>query len=241
MSTFKEILTIITFKFRGAFYCRIREELKNLLKSHTEKLIILDVGGRNSPYTCGLSGQYIVSDLIRESDIQHQLGLGITDNIFKNLTSHRSNIKEVVFDDMTKTKFLPNSFDGVIAIEVIEHIREDEVFIKNIYSILKPGGFLILTTPNGDVIPRNNPDHVRHYRLEELKGKLSKSFANITISYIVPLTRAHTISLSPWSYRRPFRTIKTMMNGYINFKQSKKNIQNKNNSVYLLARAQKMV
>ncbi len=41
-----------------------------------------------------------------------------------------------------------NEFDVVIAAEVIEHIVSTEDFLANCYSVLKPDGILILTTPN---------------------------------------------------------------------------------------------
>lgn len=42
-------------------------------------------------------------------------------------------------------------YDVVISQEVIEHIEEQEKYIEVCYNILKPGGYLILTTPNKTV------------------------------------------------------------------------------------------
>jgi len=41
-----------------------------------------------------------------------------------------------------------NSTDLVIALEVIEHLFDTDFFLTEIYRILKPGGLLILSTPN---------------------------------------------------------------------------------------------
>ena len=45
--------------------------------------------------------------------------------------------------------FMPNSFDYIVSISVIEHVNTKEVadFLKSIYSILRPTGELILTFP----------------------------------------------------------------------------------------------
>lgn len=42
-------------------------------------------------------------------------------------------------------------YDIVVSSEVIEHIQQKEMYVDTIMHILKPGGFLILTTPNGRV------------------------------------------------------------------------------------------
>lgn len=44
--------------------------------------------------------------------------------------------------------FEDNFFDACIAAEVIEHIMDTDFFMKEIKRILKPGGSLILSTPN---------------------------------------------------------------------------------------------
>jgi 2-polyprenyl-3-methyl-5-hydroxy-6-metoxy-1,4-benzoquinol methylase len=43
-------------------------------------------------------------------------------------------------------------FDLITGIDIIEHMRKDEVmqFLKNCYNALKPGGRIILQTPNAD-------------------------------------------------------------------------------------------
>ena len=42
--------------------------------------------------------------------------------------------------------FGPNSFDVVISTEVLEHIKDWRAVIDNIKTIVKPGGFVYLTT-----------------------------------------------------------------------------------------------
>jgi|SRR5215217_3098466 len=41
-----------------------------------------------------------------------------------------------------------NEFDLVVAIEVIEHLRDPRHFISNCLKVLKPNGYLLLTSPN---------------------------------------------------------------------------------------------
>lgn len=42
----------------------------------------------------------------------------------------------------------PESFDTVVMSEVIEHLFSPELVLKKIWTVLKPGGSLIVTTPN---------------------------------------------------------------------------------------------
>lgn len=48
--------------------------------------------------------------------------------------------KEIPFED--------GLFDVVVAAEIIEHLRDTDRFLEEIYRVLKPEGFLVLTTPN---------------------------------------------------------------------------------------------
>ncbi|HEU4873267.1 MAG TPA: class I SAM-dependent methyltransferase [Pyrinomonadaceae bacterium] len=41
-----------------------------------------------------------------------------------------------------------NQFDLVVAVEVIEHLRDSRHFISNCLKVLKPNGYLLLTSPN---------------------------------------------------------------------------------------------
>ena len=41
-------------------------------------------------------------------------------------------------------------FDGITATEIIEHLENPRHFLRQCFSVLKPGGYLILTTPNVD-------------------------------------------------------------------------------------------
>ena len=41
-------------------------------------------------------------------------------------------------------------FDCVISIDVLEHLRQDQPFLKELKRVLKPGGKAVITVPNGD-------------------------------------------------------------------------------------------
>ena len=71
------------------------------------------------------------------------------------------------------------SFDFVIMFQVIEHIRDDFKMVKEIVRVLRPGGKLIISTPNRRMSLTRNPWHVREYTADEFKNLLRSYFSEV--------------------------------------------------------------
>lgn len=69
-----------------------------------------------------------------------------------------------------------NTFDYIVTFQVIEHIENDDLFIKEAHRVLKPGGKLLLTTVNKTFSLTRNPWHVREYYADGLKTLMGKYF-----------------------------------------------------------------
>lgn len=69
-----------------------------------------------------------------------------------------------------------NSFDFIVTFQVIEHIENDDLFIKEAHRVLKPGGKLLLTTVNKTFSLTRNPWHVREYVADELRSLMARYF-----------------------------------------------------------------
>lgn len=77
--------------------------------------------------------------------------------------------------------FAAESFDCVITFQVIEHIRRDLDFVAEAARVLRPGGLLVLTTPNAPMSLTRNPWHVREYTADQLRNLLGSRFAEVEI------------------------------------------------------------
>jgi 2-polyprenyl-3-methyl-5-hydroxy-6-metoxy-1,4-benzoquinol methylase len=77
-----------------------------------------------------------------------------------------------------------NTYDMVVTFQVIEHIENDQLFLKEIHRVLKPGGIAYVTTPNRKLSLSRNPWHVREYLAEELKKLGEKFFTSVDMKGI---------------------------------------------------------
>ncbi len=68
-----------------------------------------------------------------------------------------------------------NSVDFAVSLAVIEHLRDPENFLSEIFRCLKPGGLVYLSTPNFQLDWKNfynDPTHVRPYTPKSLEQLL---------------------------------------------------------------------
>jgi SAM-dependent methyltransferase len=94
--------------------------------------------------------------------------------------------RHLVQGDMNDPPFLDGSFDAVICSEVIEHIPRERVRLERLVRLLRPGGLLIVGTPDygrrrwralewvyGKVLPGGYADeHINPYTYSELREQL---------------------------------------------------------------------
>lgn len=76
-------------------------------------------------------------------------------------------------------KFDSESFDYVISFQVIEHIKHDDEFVKEVSRVLRKGGKFIVSTPNAPMSLTRNPWHIREYTELQLCQLLALGFTHI--------------------------------------------------------------
>lgn len=207
--------------FLPPLYRRVRRLLAEVVThANARDLDLLDVGGRKSHYTIGLPVRVTVTELPRATSVQHEWNLGLTEEAMSRMYARRTNVRDILFDDMTRTRLSPFSFDIVVSVEVLEHVEEDLRFVENVCRVLRRGGVFVMTTPNGDYIPPTHPDHKRHYRRADLETLLREFFEDVRVEYSIVGGRSRSLGLRPWSVRRPWRTALSMAGNLVNAIQS---------------------
>ena len=227
--------------FLPPLYKQVRSRLRDEVNRYASPPVILDVGGRKSPYTIGIKGSITIIDLPRNTELQAALHLGINEKIVGDLKRRRSNVEQFIFGDMTNSDLQSESFDLVVSVEVLEHVEADEKFVGEVARVLKPGGRFIMTTPNGDFVQNRNPDHKRHYKKEQLSELLNRHFQKVDIEYAIAGGYYRKLGLRSWSVSRPIQTVSSIFGNLVNSVQSSdKNIGKKAHGTHhLFAVAQK--
>ena len=90
-----------------------------------------------------------------------------------NLRFTEANILSLPFEAAT--------FDAVICFETLEHVAEHKSALAELKRVLKPEGFLIISTPNREEYSErrefSNPFHVKELTIEEFRQLISQHFA----------------------------------------------------------------
>jgi ubiquinone/menaquinone biosynthesis C-methylase UbiE len=105
---------------------------------------------------------------------------------------------EALLGDATAIPIPNESVDLVVSFETIEHIHDPLAFVGECIRVLRPGGQMILSTPNRDIYRKRCPDnqfHVSEMTFSEFDDIFSRYFQRIEYFTQHPFTAAH------WSRR----------------------------------------
>lgn len=223
-----EFMRWLTFFLMPTHLVTVRNDIKRLLKTTKGlkgKSSVLDVGGRKSPYTINLPAAITLLDVPQREGTTELLNLGFTDRVLTSIKEKRSNISDILIQDMTQSELQEASYDAVICVEVIEHVEADALFVNNIAKVIKTGGWAYFTTPNGDYIknegPDKNPDHIRHYTKAELERLLKRYFATVEVHYAVKTGKYRVQGLRGYQLHKPLAALNTMFSNIWNRFESK--------------------
>jgi 2-polyprenyl-3-methyl-5-hydroxy-6-metoxy-1,4-benzoquinol methylase len=131
---------------------------------------VLDVG-------CG-SGKFV--QYLRQKNIK-AFGLEPADPLFNNFLADKKHFYKLTLGDYLKTN--PAQLYGLITvIDVIEHVRHPDTLLQDASKLLKPGGILIISTP--DVSST----------LARITGKYWHFYNKYHLSYLSRITITNTAS-----------------------------------------------
>ncbi|MFC2040945.1 class I SAM-dependent methyltransferase [Chloroflexota bacterium] len=120
----------------------------------------------------GCSSGYFTRRLLDKAQEVH--GIDINE---KHIQMARSKYPEIDFRVSTATHlpYEDNLFDVLVMLEVYEHIEDERKVIEEIFRVLKPGGVLILSTPNRGIFEVLDPYNMKM----RLKGSAPRLFSII--------------------------------------------------------------
>jgi len=92
----------------------------------------------------------------------------------ENLEYRHGNATSIPLED--------NAVDVVVSFETIEHLSEHELFLQEIKRVLKPGGLLIISSPDREVYTDqsgfNNPFHEKELNRKEFEALVGDHFSH---------------------------------------------------------------
>jgi 2-polyprenyl-3-methyl-5-hydroxy-6-metoxy-1,4-benzoquinol methylase len=101
----------------------------------------------------------------------------ILENKFNLSSDHVLNI-DIAHPDFEKTySSLLSTFDSVFALNVVEHIKDDDLAIKNMLSLLKPGGEMTILVPAYQTLYNDidlSLEHFKRYNKKTLSALMGK-------------------------------------------------------------------
>lgn len=108
----------------------------------------------------------------KRSSVSEVVGVDISEEaiVYANKTYYHPKVSYIEGNATDQTlPHLLGSFDTIVSFETLEHFEDEEVFLHNVYTCLRPGGTLIISTPfgQGRNLPTQEPFHVHQLTEEE--------------------------------------------------------------------------
>jgi len=103
----------------------------------------------------------------------------ISSDITKENLGEHNLAKTKMIINAEKMPFADGEISQVIILDVLEHIKKDEVAVKEISRVMKSRGFLVVCVPNDTVLSYLNPvryvQHERHYSIKRITSLLERN------------------------------------------------------------------
>lgn len=114
-------------------------------------------------------------------------GCDISAEAVQHNAQHFSQVPNLKFEaaDATNLQFADNTFDLVASFETLEHVDDYEAMLRELRRVLKPGGRLVLSTPNFPVNSPSgvvtNPYHVREFTYDQMRQMFPPHFPDFKL------------------------------------------------------------
>ena len=114
------------------------------------------------------------------------VGLDVDPGVVAHAAANVPGTAEFRVYDGERLPFEDARFDVAVSFQVVEHVRDDRLYVSEIARVLAPGGVLYLTTPNRltRIDPGRKPwnrYHLREYTPDQLAALMTTRFADVQL------------------------------------------------------------
>jgi 2-polyprenyl-3-methyl-5-hydroxy-6-metoxy-1,4-benzoquinol methylase len=120
-------------------------------------------------------------------------GVDLSDHVLERARARLPHVR-FLSGDLFQIELPSGSFDVVVTLEVLSHVRDQREFVGRLADLLKPAGLLIVATQNRPVFERwsavggPNPGQIRHWvDFRGLRALLAPRFEQVAISSMFPV------------------------------------------------------
>lgn len=133
-----------------------------------EPFVVLDYGCAHGHYTVPLAKEMTDAAFV---------GVDVSPRAVQAARKwfERDGVQNARAEDLEGFEFTPETYDAIIAGEVLEHVRDSRALIEKLRTCLKPGGRLVITVPagrwewSGTEAFRNGREHVEHFERKDIE------------------------------------------------------------------------
>jgi ubiquinone/menaquinone biosynthesis C-methylase UbiE len=123
--------------------------------------------------------------LVERGGARSCLGIDISEEAVTQARSEHGGDGRLSFEvgDVTALEQSDASIDIVTCFETIEHLpgEAQPKLLAELARVLRPGGLLLLSSPNREQYPPGNPHHLRELTADELRALLGELFAHVVL------------------------------------------------------------
>ena len=125
----------------------------------------------------------------------HPLGLDFSGKALDYC--RKRGLHELICGDVSRMPLASQQIPVIVALDLIEHVEDDNALMKEMLRILEPGGLLFITAPAYKFLWGEHDEalyHFRRYEAKELKALLKKhNFHILKFSYAISFLTAPII------------------------------------------------
>jgi len=136
------MIKLNTLEKNKLFSDKTRQKLEN---SEIPEMILGLVSSSNKILDLGCGEGGIISAILKKFPNKRIVGIDISPRRI-NLLKNKFPKQTFLCKDINSTHLKSNGFDLIICTQVIEHVEDDKMLIKEIYRLLEKGGHLYITS-----------------------------------------------------------------------------------------------